>query len=54
VSAGDPASSGRERAIGRLTIRDQRMYVVVVTTFLLATAAISLYDAYLLLSLMAG
>jgi hypothetical protein len=40
--------------IGPLSIRDQRMYVVVVTAFLLATAAISLYDTYLLLSLMSG
>jgi hypothetical protein len=44
----------RAHAIGRVSIPDQRTYVVVVTTFLLATMAISLYDAYLVVSLMAG
>jgi len=54
VSAADSARSGGRRAIGPLSIRDQRTYVVTVTVFLLATTAISLYDTYLLISLMAG
>jgi hypothetical protein len=54
VTAGNPASSGRERAIGGISIRDQRLYAVILATFLLATTATSLYDTYLLLSLLAG
>jgi hypothetical protein len=42
------------RAVSQPSLRDQRTYVFVVTAFLLATTAISLYDSYLLISLMAG
>jgi hypothetical protein len=50
----DPGRSGRAHAIGRLPIRDQRMYLVIVSAFMLATMAVSLYDAYLVVSLMSG
>ncbi len=40
--------------VAELPIRERRTYVRVVAAIVVATAAISIYDTYLLISLLAG